>query len=205
MDIRKNTGRTVDMDAEVFFMAVTICPLLISLYRMPVLLLYGLFVLPGGLRQDPTTNPQPQFIAPRGTQSRKMSSKPTPDQSTSTEGLVESIGWYLGWGVLEYGPLQPTARQHDTRGLSTPGAGNNIGRVGTITQRERHPGSFEIIHIKDPAWKFQGVLHEFKVHKSSVLKVCLLGIVIMVLRSYHTLGVVATLGVAPKGGWVLRG
>ncbi|CAE7634213.1 RpS4, partial [Symbiodinium microadriaticum] len=29
--------------------------------------------------------------------------------------------------------------------------GNNIGRVGTITQREKHPGSFEIIHIKDSA------------------------------------------------------
>jgi small subunit ribosomal protein S4e len=27
--------------------------------------------------------------------------------------------------------------------------GNNIGRVGTITHRERHPGSFEIVHIKD--------------------------------------------------------
>lgn len=27
--------------------------------------------------------------------------------------------------------------------------GNNIGRVGTMTSRERHPGSFEIIHIKD--------------------------------------------------------
>ena len=26
--------------------------------------------------------------------------------------------------------------------------GNNIGRVGTITQREPHPGSFEIVHIK---------------------------------------------------------
>mmetsp|Transcript_6954 Transcript_6954/g.14914 ORF Transcript_6954/g.14914 Transcript_6954/m.14914 type:complete len:259 (+) Transcript_6954:75-851(+) len=29
--------------------------------------------------------------------------------------------------------------------------GNNIGRVGTITHREKHPGSFEIIHIKDTA------------------------------------------------------
>merc|ERR1719329_2096351 len=27
--------------------------------------------------------------------------------------------------------------------------GNNIGRVGTITHRERHPGSFEIVHVKD--------------------------------------------------------
>merc|ERR1719152_274789 len=27
--------------------------------------------------------------------------------------------------------------------------GKNIGRVGTITNRERHPGSFEIVHVKD--------------------------------------------------------
>jgi len=29
--------------------------------------------------------------------------------------------------------------------------GNSIGRVGTIVHRERHPGSFEIIHMKDSA------------------------------------------------------
>merc|ERR1711924_582153 len=28
-------------------------------------------------------------------------------------------------------------------------AGNNTGRVGTITQREKHPGSHEIVHVKD--------------------------------------------------------
>ena len=27
--------------------------------------------------------------------------------------------------------------------------GHNLGRVGTITHRERHPGSFDIVHIKD--------------------------------------------------------
>mmetsp|Transcript_129078 Transcript_129078/g.401528 ORF Transcript_129078/g.401528 Transcript_129078/m.401528 type:complete len:261 (+) Transcript_129078:2-784(+) len=30
-------------------------------------------------------------------------------------------------------------------------SGNNIGRVGVIMHRERHPGSFEIVHIKDAA------------------------------------------------------
>merc|ERR1719246_58405 len=30
-------------------------------------------------------------------------------------------------------------------------AGNNMGRVGVIMHRERHPGSFEIVHIKDEA------------------------------------------------------
>jgi len=29
------------------------------------------------------------------------------------------------------------------------GGGNNMGRVGTIMHREKHPGSFEIVHIKD--------------------------------------------------------
>eukprot|EP01071_Lankesteria_metandrocarpae_P013172 Lankesteria_metandrocarpae@DN676_c0_g1_i1.p1 len=28
--------------------------------------------------------------------------------------------------------------------------GNNIGRVGTIVDRERHPGSVEVVHVKDP-------------------------------------------------------
>jgi len=28
--------------------------------------------------------------------------------------------------------------------------GNNIGRVGTIVDRERHPGAIEIVHVKDP-------------------------------------------------------
>ncbi|CAE7937367.1 rps4x [Symbiodinium sp. KB8] len=41
-------------------------------------------------------------------------------------------------------------------------AGNNIGRVGTITSRERHPGSFEIIHIKD------SLGHEFNTRLENV-------------------------------------
>jgi len=28
-------------------------------------------------------------------------------------------------------------------------SGNNMGRVGVIVSRERHPGSFEIVHVKD--------------------------------------------------------
>lgn len=27
--------------------------------------------------------------------------------------------------------------------------GRNLGRVGTVVNRERHPGSFDIVHIKD--------------------------------------------------------
>ena len=28
-------------------------------------------------------------------------------------------------------------------------SGNNIGRVGTLTTIDRHPGSFDIVHVKD--------------------------------------------------------
>ena len=27
--------------------------------------------------------------------------------------------------------------------------GHNVGRVGTVISRERHPGSFDIVHVKD--------------------------------------------------------
>lgn len=30
-------------------------------------------------------------------------------------------------------------------------AGSNTGRIGELVRRERHPGSFDIIHIKDAA------------------------------------------------------
>jgi len=33
--------------------------------------------------------------------------------------------------------------------LAMISGGNNIGRVGTIQHREKHPGSFEMVHIKD--------------------------------------------------------
>ena len=29
--------------------------------------------------------------------------------------------------------------------------GHNVGRVGVITHRDKHPGSFDIVHIKDTA------------------------------------------------------
>merc|ERR1711862_153259 len=37
----------------------------------------------------------------------------------------------------------------DTGNLVMITGGHNLGRVGTITQRERHPGSFDIVHVKD--------------------------------------------------------
>lgn len=48
-----------------------------------------------------------------------------------------STGKIEDWVKLEVGNLVYTT------------GGNNIGRVGTITNLERHPGSFDIIHIKD--------------------------------------------------------
>ena len=29
--------------------------------------------------------------------------------------------------------------------------GANLGRIGIITNRERHPGSFDVVHVKDSA------------------------------------------------------
>merc|ERR1712086_1138232 len=43
--------------------------------------------------------------------------------------------------------------------------GNNMGRVGVITHREKHPGSFEIVHIKD------AVGHTFATRLQSVFPI----------------------------------
>jgi small subunit ribosomal protein S4e len=37
----------------------------------------------------------------------------------------------------------------DTGAIAMVTGGRNMGRVGTITHRERHDGGFNIIHIKD--------------------------------------------------------
>merc|ERR1711951_100231 len=37
----------------------------------------------------------------------------------------------------------------DTGNLCMVTGGRNTGRVGTIMSRERHPGSFDIVHVKD--------------------------------------------------------
>jgi len=39
----------------------------------------------------------------------------------------------------------------DSGNLVMVTGGHNLGRVGVITSRERHPGSFDIVHIKDSA------------------------------------------------------
>merc|ERR1719229_1369366 len=39
----------------------------------------------------------------------------------------------------------------ETGNLAMISGGNNIGCVGTIVSREKHPGSFEIVHVKDAA------------------------------------------------------
>lgn len=39
----------------------------------------------------------------------------------------------------------------ETGNLCMVTGGRNVGRVGLVTHRERHPGSFDIIHVKDAA------------------------------------------------------
>jgi len=39
----------------------------------------------------------------------------------------------------------------DVGNLVTITGGRNLGRVGVITHRERHPGSFDIVHVRDAA------------------------------------------------------
>jgi len=39
----------------------------------------------------------------------------------------------------------------ETGNLCMVTGGHNLGRVGIITHRERHPGSFDIVHVKDSA------------------------------------------------------
>ena len=58
--------------------------------------------------------------------------------------------------------------------------GHNVGRVGVITSRERHPGSFDIVHIKD------SVGHSFATRLSNVFVIgkvrWLLSIVVPLLQ-----------------------
>lgn len=49
---------------------------------------------------------------------------------------------------LETGKIDGFVR-FDTGNVVMITGGNSIGRVGVITHRERHPGSFDIIHIRD--------------------------------------------------------
>lgn len=39
----------------------------------------------------------------------------------------------------------------DSGNLCMVTGGHNVGRVGTVVHRERHPGSFDIVHVKDAA------------------------------------------------------
>ena len=46
------------------------------------------------------------------------------------------------------GKIQDTI-PFDSGNLCMVTGGRNTGRVGTIMSRERHPGSFDIVHVKD--------------------------------------------------------
>merc|ERR1712137_519282 len=48
----------------------------------------------------------------------------------------------------------------DVGNLAMITGGNNLGRIGVIERREKHPGSYDIVHIKDSAGhKFATRLH----------------------------------------------
>jgi small subunit ribosomal protein S4e len=49
---------------------------------------------------------------------------------------------------LETGKIENKCK-FDVGALCMIKGGNNMGRVGIITTREKHPGSYEIIHVKD--------------------------------------------------------
>jgi small subunit ribosomal protein S4e len=51
---------------------------------------------------------------------------------------------------LESGKIE-TFVKFEVGNLCTITGGRNLGRVGVIISRERHPGSFEIVHVKDAA------------------------------------------------------
>jgi len=63
---------------------------------------------------------------------------PDPDVKTHDTVLVN----------LESGKIENKAK-FEIGALCMIRGGNNTGRVGTITQRDRHPGSYEVIHVKD--------------------------------------------------------
>jgi len=51
---------------------------------------------------------------------------------------------------LETGKIESFIK-FEVGNLCTIVGGRNLGRVGVITNREKHPGSFEIVHVKDAA------------------------------------------------------
>merc|ERR1712113_10687 len=63
---------------------------------------------------------------------------PDPDIKPNDTARID-----LGTGkILDYVKFEPG-------NVAMISGGNNIGRVGVITHREKHPGSFEIVHCKD--------------------------------------------------------
>lgn len=55
----------------------------------------------------------------------------------------DTIRWDIAKGkILDF-------IKFETGNLCMVTGGHNLGRVGVITNRERHPGSFDIIHVRD--------------------------------------------------------
>ena len=60
---------------------------------------------------------------------------------------------YPGFSMFNLFQLQQVQSSSNSRLL---GGGNNIGRVGVITHEEKHPGSFEMVHIKVGKYRKMG-------------------------------------------------
>merc|ERR1719160_656542 len=53
--------------------------------------------------------------------------------------------------IKTYDTIRMDLEKFEAGNIAMVSGGNNMGRVGTIVHRERHPGSFEIVHMKDTA------------------------------------------------------
>lgn len=74
--------------------------------------------------------------------------------------LLLTMGFLQGLSVYDWAILYKALNLHDvlyhpylftwpTGNLCMITGGRNLGRVGTIVSRERHAGSFDIVHVKD--------------------------------------------------------
>uniref|UniRef100_A0A8C5LNL3 Ribosomal protein S4 X-linked n=1 Tax=Leptobrachium leishanense TaxID=445787 RepID=A0A8C5LNL3_9ANUR len=67
--------------------------------------------------------------------------------SSASRKLVNTSAWYM----IQRADLQCTVLQlkRGQGNMCMVTGGANLGRVGVITNRERHPGSFDVVHVKD--------------------------------------------------------
>lgn len=79
---------------------------------------------------------------------------------------------------LESGKIEDYIK-FDSGNLVMITGGHNLGRVGVITSRERHPGSFDIVHVKDAAGN--SFATRYKIYKKNNLKLNLVFLLISLI------------------------